>query len=151
MILSETEFFKGIESEVMNKISAISKEEEHPKDTVLFKKDEEAKSLFILKEGTVNLVIQNGGTLATPLTESGEVFGWSCMVESGRYTASGVCATDLKAVMIEKEALDKIFNLHPHVGIKVLKRLAGVFSNRISNAYQDLLSARRAETSPSYG
>ena len=36
MILSETGFFQGIESEVMNKIAAVSKVEEHPKDTVLF-------------------------------------------------------------------------------------------------------------------
>lgn len=40
MILSETDFFQGIESEVMTKITAVSKEEEHPKDTVLFNKDD---------------------------------------------------------------------------------------------------------------
>ena len=145
MILSETEFFKDIESEVMNKISAISKEEEHPKDTVLFKKDEEAKSLFILKEGTVNLVIQNGGTLATPLTESGEVFGWSCMVEGGIYTASGICATDSKIVKIDRDNLEEIFDQHPAVGLKILKRMGAVFSKRLSGAYRDLLSCSWSE------
>ena len=97
------------------------------------------------------LIIKNGGTLIYRLTKPGDIFGWSCMVESGRYTASGICATDLKALKIERDQLDKIFNLHPDVGMKVLKRLAGVFSKRISSAYQDLLSARRADTSPSYG
>jgi CRP-like cAMP-binding protein len=145
MILSETEFFKGIDSEVMSKIGAISKEEEHPKDTVLFKKDEEAKSLFILKEGTVNLVIQNGGTLATPLTESGEVFGWSCMVEGGIYTASGICATDSKIVKIDRDNLEEIFDQHPAVGLKILKRMAAVFSKRLSGAYRDLLSCSWSE------
>ena len=145
MILSETEFFKDIESEVMNKISAISKEEEHPKDTVLFKKDEEAKSLFILKEGTINLVIQNGGTLSTPLTESGEVFGWSCMVEGGIYTASGICATDSKIVKIDRDNLEEIFDQHPAVGLKILKRMAAVFSKRLSGAYRDLLSCSWSE------
>ena len=145
MILSETEFFKDIESEVMNKISAISKEEEHPKDTVLFKKDEEAKSLFILKEGTVNLVIQNGGTLSTPLTESGEVFGWSCMVEGGIYTASGICATDSKIVKIDRDNLEEIFDQHPAVGLKILKRMGAVFSKRLSGAYRDLLSCSWSE------
>ena len=145
MILSETEFFKGIESEVMKKISAISKEEEHPKDTVLFKKDEEAKSLFILKEGTVNLVIQNGGTLSTPLTESGEVFGWSCMVEGGLYTASGICATDSKIVKIDRDNLEEIFDQHPAVGLKILKRMGAVFSKRLSGAYRDLLSCSWSE------
>jgi len=38
MILNETEFFRGIDPEVMNKITTIYSEEDHPKDTVLFKK-----------------------------------------------------------------------------------------------------------------
>ncbi|UCD80391.1 MAG: hypothetical protein JSW26_02880 [Desulfobacterales bacterium] len=35
MILSETELFRDIASEVMNKITAVSKEEEHSKGAVL--------------------------------------------------------------------------------------------------------------------
>ena len=151
MIIKEMELFKGIDHEIMNEIANMCSEKSYVKGTVIFEKDEEAKCLYILVEGTVKLKVKNGGTITYSLTDLGDIFGWSCMVESGRYTASGVCATDLKALEIEREALDKIFNLHPHVGIKVLKRLAGVFSKRISNAYKDLLSARRAETSPSYG
>lgn len=145
MILSETNFFKGIDSEVMDKITAICNEEEHPKDKVLFKKDEVAKSLFILKGGTVNLVIHNGGTLATPLTESGEVFGWSCMVEGGVYTATGVCATDSKIVKIDRDELNEIFDQHPDVGLKIIKRLGAVFAKRLSSAYRDLLSCSWSE------
>ena len=145
MILSETDFFQGIESEVMNKIAAVSKEEEHPKDTVLFNKDDEAKSLFILKEGTVNLVIQNGGMLSTPLTESGEIFGWSSMVEGGVYTSSGICATDSKIVKIDRDDLENIFGQRPDVGLKILKRLGAVFSKRLTKAYRDLLSGAYSE------
>jgi len=145
MILSEADFFKGIEPAVMDKISAICREERHPKDDVLFKKDEDAKSLFILKEGTVNLVIQNGGTLTTPLKESGEIFGWSCMVEHGVYTASGICATDSKIIKIDRDELDKIFDQHPRAGMMIIKRLGAVFSKRLSSAYRDLLSGNWKE------
>ncbi len=145
MILSEIDFFKGIETEVMGKITAASKEEKHAKDTVLFKKDDEAKSLFILKEGTVNLVIKNGGTLSTPLTESGEIFGWSSMVEGGFYTSSGICATDSKTVRIDRDDLEEIFVQHPGVGLKILKRLGAVFSKRLTKAYRDLLSGSWSE------
>lgn len=151
MIIKEIELFKGIDQDIMNEIADICSEKSFAKGTVIFEKDEEAKRLYILVEGTVKLNIKNGGTITYSLTDPGDIFGWSCMVESGCYTASGECATDLKALEIEREALDKIFNLHPHAGIKILKRLAGVFSRRITNAYQDLLSARRPVTSPSYG
>ena len=145
MILSETEFFKGIDSEVMNRITAIYNKEDHPKDTVLFKKDEDAKSLFILKGGTVNLVIQNGGTLAIPLSNPGEIFGLSGMVESGVYLASGICATDCKVVKIDTDKLDEILDQHPDVGLILIKRLAAVISKKLSNLYRDLLSCSWSE------
>ena len=150
MIVKEIDLFKGIDFNVMNKIADICTEENYAKDTVLFKKDDEAECLYILEEGTVNLVIQNGGTLTFNLTEPGEIFGWSSMVESAVYTASCICGTDIKAVKIERKKLDKIFILHPDVGLKILKRLGGVFSKRISSVYQDLLSARRLDSTPSY-
>lgn len=151
MIVKEIDLFKDIDYEVINKIAEICSEQHYRKDTVLFEKGQEAKSLYILEQGTINLIIQNGGTLTYSLKESGEVIGWSCMVEGGTYTASGICATDVTAVKIEKEMLDKIFSIHPDAGLRILKRLASVVSKRLSNAYRDLLSARRTDSTPSYG
>ena len=151
MIIKEIDLFKGIDHEVMNAMANICSEKTYAKETVIFEKDEEADRLYILVEGTVKLKITNGGSITYTLSDLGDIFGWSCMVESGHYTASVICATDSKVIEIKREALDKIFNLYPHAGIQILKRLAGVFSKRITNSYQDLLSARRTETTPSYG
>jgi CRP-like cAMP-binding protein len=151
MIIKEIEIFEGIDFEVMNEIAGICSEENHSKGTTIFERDEQAKCLYILLEGTVCLVIKNGGSITYSLTEPGNVFGWSSMLEHGNYTASGICATDLKVVKIEKDQLIKIFKNHPDVGFKVLQRLAGVISRRLSNAYRDLLSGRSTDTTPSYG
>ncbi|UCE55555.1 MAG: Crp/Fnr family transcriptional regulator [Desulfobacterales bacterium] len=151
MILKEIELFEGVDFEVMNEIAAICSEESYSKDTVLFEKDEQAKCLYILLGGTVYLVIKNGGSITYNLSEPGDVFGWSSMLENGKYTASGICATDLKVVKIEKDKLNRIFKNRPEAGFKVLQRLAGVISRRLSNAYRDLLSARSTDTTPSYG
>lgn len=140
MILSETDFFKGIDSEVMNKITAIYREEDHLKDKVLFNKNEDARSIFILKRGTVNLVIKNGGMFIIPLSNPGEIFGLSGLVESSTYTASGVCATDAKVVRIDRDKLDEIFDQHPHVGLILVKRLGSVLSRKLSRVYRDFFS-----------
>ena len=151
MILKEIELFEGVDFEVLNEIAGICFEDSYSKDTVLFEKDEQAKCLYILLEGTVCLAIKNGGSITYNLSEPGDVFGWSSMLENGKYTASGICATDLKVSKIEKDKLIKIFRNHPEVGFKVLQRLAGVISRRLSNAYRDLLSARSMDTTASYG
>lgn len=140
MILNETDFFKGIDSEVMNKITAIYREEDHLKDKVLFNKNEDARSIFILKRGTVNLVIKNGGMFIIPLSNPGEIFGLSGLVESSTYTASGVCATDAKVVRIDRDKLDEIFDQHPHVGLILVKRLGAVLSRKLSRVYRDFFS-----------
>jgi len=151
MILKEIELFEGVDFEVLNEIADICSENSYSKDTVLFEKDEQAKCLYILLEGTVYLVIKNGGSITYNLSEPGDVFGWSSMLENGKYTASGICATDLKVVKIERDKLNRIFQNRPEVGFKVLQRLAGVISRRLSNAYRDLLSARSTDSTPSYG
>ena len=151
MILKEIELFEGVDFEVMNEIAGICSEENYSKGTTIFERDEQAKCLYILFEGTVSLVIKNGGSITYNLSKPGDVFGWSSMLENGKYTASGICATDLKVLKIEKDKLNKIFQNHPEVGFIVLQRLAGVISRRLSNAYGDLLYARRTDTTPSYG
>ena len=151
MKLKEIELFEGVNFEVLNEIAGICSEDSYSKDTVLFEKDEQAKCLYILLEGTVYLVIKNGGSITYNLSEPGDVFGWSSMLENGKYTASGICGTELKVLKIEKDKLNKIFQNHPEVGFKVLQRLAEVISRRLSNAYRDLLSARSTDTTPSYG
>jgi CRP-like cAMP-binding protein len=140
MILNETDFFKGIDSEVMDKITAIYSKEEHPKDTVLFQKGEDATSIFILKGGAINLVIANGGTFIIPLKNPGEIFGLSGLVEKSTYTASGVCATDAKVVKIDRDKLNEIFDQHPHAGLILVKRLGKVLSKKLSRLYRDFFS-----------
>ena len=146
MFLNEKDFFEGVDPEVMNKITAIYNQEIHQRDTVLFKTDDDAHSVFILKEGTVNLVIQNGGIFSIPLSNPGEVFGLSGMVEDGAYIASGICATDSKIVRIDRDQLNKIFDQHPDVGLKLTKRLGAVFSRKLTSLYRELLSCNWNET-----
>ncbi len=149
MIISEIDLFKGIDFDVMNKIASICSEESYSKGIVLFRNGEKAEALYIIVEGTVHLEVRNGGRISYSMNEPGEVFGWSSMFESGRYTASGICATDLKAVKIERDKINKIFSKHPDAGMKFLRRLGNVFSKRLSNAYRDLLSTRSTVSGPS--
>ena len=151
-MLDESELFKGIGYDTMQKFVEIATEEFFPNHTVLFEKDQTANSLYILSEGTVNLIISNGsGHITFKLTEPGEVFGWSSLLGPGKYTATGMCATDVKLVRIDRFELAKIFHDHPEAGFKVLKRLGNVVARRLSNAYRDLLSYQETAAEPSYG
>lgn len=151
MIVQDTYLFKGVDRKVMDEITSISSEENYERNTVLFRKGENAGNLYILKEGKVELVIKDGGSVVYILTEPGEVFGWSSMVESGEYTATAVSLTDMKVWRIEREKLEKIFSLHPKEGLIILKRLAGIIMKRLTYAYKELLGVGAKEAAPEYG
>lgn len=149
MIVEEIDLFKGVDFNVMEEILNICIEKNYTKDTVLFKQGEKAECMYILEKGVVNLVIKNQGTLVYILSEPGEILGWSSLVEPGIYTASCVCSTDIKVLMIEKDKLNNLFDKFPITGLNVLRRLGDIFSKRITNVYRDLLSARRQDSTSS--
>jgi CRP/FNR family cyclic AMP-dependent transcriptional regulator len=151
MIINESFLLKGIDFRVIKELAELCHLESYAKDTVLFSKGEDAKNLFIIEEGKVNLLIHNGASLTYELSNPGEVFGWSSMVESGRYTAACVCASGLRAVRIDRDKLNRIFGRYPAEGLKILRRLAGVFSKRLLNAYSDLLDESIKETGYAVG
>ncbi len=154
MLVKEIELFGGISPAVLKEIADICTEEKYPKDTVLFEKGDNAENLYILKQGVLNLQIKDGGILTFSLSEKGDIFGWSSLTEYGQYTASGVCASDIEVLRIDRNKLEKIFKKHPEVGYIVLKRLTNVISKRLLTAYRQLLAARGQDhttTSPSYG
>lgn len=153
-ILKEIDLFKGIDYSVMEQITDICTEEIFNKNAIIFEKGAAAENLYILQEGSLNLVVKDKASLTFSLTEPGTVFGWSSMAEAGKYTSSGVCATDLKVIKLGKKDLEKIFNQHPEIGLKVLRRLMNVLSERLLNAYQahlDVLVFQGSQSSPSYG
>lgn len=140
MFINKFDLFGGISSKVMKVIIDFCVEEVYEKGTTIFNQGEEAENLYILREGTLNLMVRNGGSLVFSLSEPGEVFGWSSLFESGRYTASGICDTDLKVVKIGRKELSTILKHNPEDGFIVMRRLAGVIANRLKNAYRDILS-----------
>ena len=140
MFINKYDLFGGISSRVMKEITDICVEEVYDKGTTIFNQGERAENLYILREGTLNLMVKNGGSLVFSLSEQGEVFGWSSLFESDRYTASGISDTDLKVFKIERKALYTILKQNPGDGFIVMRQLAGVIANRLKRAYQDILS-----------
>ncbi len=142
MIFKELELFKDVDYEFVKEISNVCKEKSYGKDDVLFRLGAEADRLFFLVKGAVDLVIEKGSGINFGISEPGEVFGWSTMVDDGTYTATGIAISDLTVLEVERERINLIFNRHAKDGLKVMKSLAGVISKRLVGAYQDLAATR---------
>jgi len=139
MHITESDLFYGLDLEVMRKMADICAEEGYGDKAVIFKEGEDAENLYILEQGIVDLLI-DGDTFIYSLTEKSEIFGWSSLVESAKYTATAVCMTDVKALKIPARTLQRIFNENPEVGHVVFRRLAGIFNRRLTKTYQKFIA-----------
>ena len=142
MHITEMDLFTGLDLNVMRQIAdTCCAEENFAKGTVIFREGDEAKFLYILVNGTVDLKIK-GQTTVYSLTEQSDIFGWSSMVENAQYTATAVCNNDIKVIKIDTLRLNRLFNENPIFGLTVYRRLSGVFNKRLSSIYKRFLSVK---------
>ena len=139
MHITESDLFYGLDLTVMSKIADICLEEKYADGTILFREGEKANNLYILEEGIAELLIDED-TFIYSLTEQSDVFGWSSLVESGQYTATAVCMTDVKVLKIPTGILQRIFDENPEVGSVVYRRLAGIFNKRLTKTYRKFIA-----------
>jgi CRP-like cAMP-binding protein len=151
MFIKEAELFKGMSQEFMSELAKIMVEEYYEKGTFLFQASDFPKFFYVLEEGRVRLSIGERGHVVHTLTDPGEAFGWSSLVERDTYTSSAECLVQSKLIKIEREKLNKVFEKHLDDGVVFFKRLAGVIGQRLINSYNSLLSSQRGEDQPSYG
>ena len=140
MHITESDLFYNLDLNVMSDIADICLEEQYPSGKILFKEGEDAKNLYILEEGISDLLIDED-TFIYSITERSDIFGWSSLIESGKYTATAVCKTDVKVLKIPTRSLHRIFDKNPEFGNVVFRRLAGIFNRRLTKTYRKFLSA----------
>ena len=136
MNIQEIQFFEGIDTQVIKEIENSCTVETYEKDTVIFEKGHRADFLYILDEGRIDMLIRDKELTICNLTDPGEVFGWSSIVEKGIYTASCICRTETKTLRISREKIEGIFNRYPKAALTFYRRLGSIFSKRISKALE---------------
>lgn len=136
------ELFAGLDDEVLERIAALCQEEVHSAGTVFFSEGDQAERLYILQEGIVAIRIQRvpgaESIVVQPIEKKCGVFGWSGLAEPNIYTASAVCATDAKVIVIDGRKLTALLEEFPSVGFVVMRRLAAVIGSRLRRTREHL-------------
>ena len=151
MFIDEADLFKELSQEFMGELAKIMVDESYGEGSSLFKEGDSSDYLYVLEKGRVRLSIGESGHIVYLLSDPGEVFGWSSLVEGTAYTATAECLEESKLIKIEKGKLHKLFEKHPADGMLFFKHLAKVIGQRLINSYSSLLSLQKGESLPSYG
>jgi CRP-like cAMP-binding protein len=113
----------------------------------MFRAGDEAKYLYVLKEGRVALLMGlppgQGGKLVVDRITTGGFFGWSALVRPHFYVMSAICEEYSTVVIISGAELMVLFDRENHIGYKVFQSLSHVVGTRLRDMEQLLMKGQR--------
>ncbi len=117
--------------------------------TTIFEQGDPAKYLYLLIKGDIAIRYKpyDGPPLTLTRLHAGEVFGWSAVIGSAKYSSSIVSETEVDAIRIKGTNLWALAGEHPEIGKTVINRFAQIVSPRWENAHlqiQSLLNSNRS-------
>jgi CRP-like cAMP-binding protein len=143
-LLRRFPFFDDLTDEEVKSIAMISNEEKHEANTFICRERGKAEKLYVLLEGTIEIMIdtdEEGLEHETVSTlKHGDAFCWSAVVEPFILTASIFAATSVAVIAIDGVALRAMFELDTHLGYHVLQKAAQMVSNRLKDTRIQMLS-----------
>ena len=155
--LKDFAFFKGFGDQELEKLAAVAKEETYDAGTQMYKNGDPARSLFLIQEGKIVLVMDSYlGPQRPPMQVTvdvvtrGESMGWSAVVEPYVYTLGALCIDRAKTVAFDAEDLRKIMDEDACLGYRVMKATAQVIANRLTHTRIILVGERGLSTLTEY-
>lgn len=155
--LKEFAFFKGFSDRELEKLATVAKEETYEAGTQMYKNGDPARSLFLLQEGKIVLVMDSYlGPQRPPMqvtvdvVTKGESMGWSAVVEPYVYTLGALCIDRTKFIALDAVELRKLMDEDTCLGYRVMKATAQVIANRLTHTRIILVGERGLSTLTEY-
>jgi CRP-like cAMP-binding protein len=133
-------FFKGFTDEELKKLADIAKEESYKAGLQLWKKGDQANTIYFLEEGKVLLIMdaymgpQHPPMQVTvDIVTKGEAMGWSSVVEPYLYTLGARCIDDSKVIALDAVKLRNLFRDDAAFGFKFMSATAKVVATRLTH------------------
>jgi CRP-like cAMP-binding protein len=137
-ILESFRLFDNLDNTQLESLSAIAEQVTFEPGTVVFKENTPAHTLYLLLDGWVDIVINADAQgdcrgLVTMLT-SGDLFGWSAIIDPFVYSASAVCASPVEAIQIKGTDLRRLIDIDNALRSLIFERTCQMIAERLRSA-----------------
>lgn len=150
--LQKTELFGSLEIAQLEDLLSYATVESFPAGRTIFHQGEEAKFLYVLIEGCVELTAQGGemsDLMSTRIEREGSTFGMPSLIEPFRYNVTATTTQASKILTIDARYLRERFEQDPKMGIEIFRKLAFVYFerlNRMRSGVSSLLKMLKEKT-----
>jgi CRP/FNR family transcriptional regulator, cyclic AMP receptor protein len=121
-ILAEVPLFQLLDADERAALAAKVESVSAPAGTMLFNYGDPGDSLYIVREGEVEIFFKNdtGDKIVLERPGAGDFFGELSLIDAGPRTASALVTKDLRAVMVDREDLEALLKQHPAAAMDLL-------------------------------
>ncbi|HMJ24301.1 MAG TPA: DUF1003 domain-containing protein [Pyrinomonadaceae bacterium] len=99
-----------------------------PEGHTLFQAGDPGDSLFIVREGQIELFIKDtaGQKIVLTTAEAGDMFGELAMLDTGPRTATALALTESEVLVLDRDDLVLLFQRKPEAALHMLAALSGL-------------------------
>ena len=133
--------FKGLSPSQIERIAAITREQSYKDGQWLFHEGQDAKNIYLLKDGAVELVIKVEDTIEIPISmirPQNGCLGIGALVEPYLYSLSARCLHDSALLVIEQTQLQDLMHSDPEMGCTIMTNLAQKLLERLKETRQEV-------------
>lgn len=119
-------FFDGLPQPVTAALAADCHERDIAAGDLVIEQNDEAREIFFLVEGSVELLLRYEGVgdlFMGSFQEPGTIFGWSALRPPYRYTDSVRCEQPTRLLCISRSSFETVASESPSLGFVLLQRV----------------------------
>jgi uncharacterized membrane protein len=126
--LANIKMFELLNEDDRVALSKVVDELDVPEGHTLFQAGDPGDSLFIVREGNIELFIKDttGQKITLTTAEAGDMFGELAMLDTGPRTATALALSDSQVLVLDRDDLVMLFQRKPEAALHMLAALSGL-------------------------
>jgi len=153
-ILPSISLFQGLTTDQSAMLTSVFERYHCPADTLIFEQGDPAYYLYLILKGSASILYKpyDGPQIVLTHLKDGDVFGWSAVVGSNKYSSGVISTSALDTIRLHRNNLLNLMKKHPETSKIIIDRLALNVSPRWKNAHEQIepmiISERTKMTTP---
>jgi CRP/FNR family cyclic AMP-dependent transcriptional regulator len=128
VFISNIRMFELLNEDDRQALAKVVDELTVPEGHTLFQAGDPGDSLFIVREGAIELFIKDtaGQKIVLTVAEPGDMFGELAMLDTGPRTATALALSESEVLVLDREDLILLFRRKPEAALHMLAALSGL-------------------------
>jgi len=141
-VLRKSDLLKGLSDSELIEIAKMAREATFEVGVAIFRENDSARDLYIVREGRVALLIdigRNKQTVIENISRNGS-FGWSAMVPPYTFTSAARTLEHTRLIVLAGHDLREFCRTHCSICFSIMENITVIISNRLRDSRLQLIN-----------